>query len=345
MYVCAIIGTGVAMAVESDKKIVLLYVLDILKDYTDSDHLLTLAQIQGKLQSIYGVSSNIKSVTRNIDTLIDYGFKIGKHRRKGCFLAERYFNEAEILYLVDAVFSAKSIPSNFAKDLIKKITKDCSMYERKKFKHIYKVNDIARTKNKQLFHTIELLDHAIEHNKKVSFQYNEYDISKKFTPRKDGKQFIMNPYFLVNNRGKYYLVCNYDKYDNLANYKIENISNIQVLDEEIKPLTSLPNMTDFSLEKYVNEHIYMLHGESIKATLKLDSTKVINDVIDWFGDNITIRKNGADEIIVDLLVNEQALIYWLAQYGEHIEILEPDTTRKKYIDMLNSILKKYQESL
>ena len=43
------------------------------------------------------------------------------------------------------------------------------------------------------------------------------------------KRYVVNPYFLVNNQGRYYLVCNYDKYNTLANYKIENIANIKVL--------------------------------------------------------------------------------------------------------------------
>ena len=185
-----------------------------------------------------------------------------------------------------------------------------------------------------------MLDEAIEKGKKVSFQYNEYDITKKFQPRMQGHRFIMNPYFLVNNNGKYYLVCNYDKYDDLANYKIECISDLKILDEDIKPLKSLPNQQNFKLDNYINEHIYMTHGNSVDATLKLDSPKVIGDIIDWYGENIKIKKEN-EEIFVNLKVNELALIYWSMQYGEHVEIVSPQETREKIKTMLEKVLNKY----
>ena len=72
------------LASESDKKIILLYVLDILKDFTDENHLLTYSDIITKLDIIYGVSPNIKSIARNIETLTEYGYKIVKKGKYGC---------------------------------------------------------------------------------------------------------------------------------------------------------------------------------------------------------------------------------------------------------------------
>lgn len=328
------------MASESDKKIVLLYVLDILKDFTDENHLLTYSDIITKLDIIYGVSPNIKSIARNIETLTEYGYKIVKKGKYGCYLASRDFDKSEVMFLVDAIFSSKTIPPQDAKELIQKIIKNCSTFEKRKYKHIYKVEEISRMRNTQLFKNIEMLDEAIEKGKKVSFQYNEYDITKKFQPRMQGHRFIMNPYFLVNNNGKYYLVCNYDKYDDLANYKIECISDLKILDEDIKPLKSLPNQQNFKLDNYINEHIYMTHGNSVDATLKLDSPKVIGDIIDWYGENIKINKEN-EEIFVNLKVNELALIYWAMQYGEHVEIVSPQETREKIEAMLEKVLNKY----
>ena len=87
---------------------------------------------------------------------------------------------------------------------------------------------------------------------------------------------------MVNNHGKYYLVCNYDKYEDISNYKIENIANIRILDEDIKPLKSLPGQANFSIREYMKEHIYMTTGESVMAKLKLNNEDRINDVVDWF---------------------------------------------------------------
>lgn len=330
------------MPLDSDKKIVLLYVLDILKDYTDDKHLMTYSDIVSKLEILYGIRPNVKSIARNIETLTEYGYKIEKVRNNGCYLAERDFDDSEVMFLVDAVYSSKSIAPNDAKELIKKLTKSCNKFDKRKYKHIYKVEEISRKRSTQIFKNIEILDDAIEQGKKVSFQYNEYDATKQFLPRMQGRKFVMNPYFLVNNNGKYYLVCNYDKYDNLANYKIECISNLEILPDDVKPLKSLPNCENFNQDDYINEHIYMMTGASVKAVIKLDSIKAINDIIDWFGDKVDIReKNG--ELFAELKVNEQALIYWAIQYGKNVEVVEPNYTRDKIRYTLYEISKKYED--
>lgn len=328
------------MATDSDKKIVLLYVLDILNEYTDNQHLMTYTDIVTKLNILYGIQPNVKSIARNIDTLIDYGYKIEKVRKNGCYLAERDFNDSEVMFLVDAVFSSRSISPADAKQLIKKLTKSCSKYDKARYKHIYKVEEISRKRSSQIFKNIGLIDDAIENGKKISFQYNEYDITKQFLPRMQGRTFIMNPYFLVNNNGKYYLVCNYDKYDNLANYKIECMSNIAILQEDVKPLKSLPNMEHFNQDEYINEHIYMTTGDSVDVILKLNTAKTINDVIDWFGDKVNIYQK-QDDIYASFKVNEQALIYWAIQYGTNVEVVSPLDTRDKIKQTLNNILNKY----
>ncbi len=328
------------MAQDSDKKIVLLYVLDVLKNFTDENHLLTYSDILTKLDIQYGITPNIKSIARNIETLSEYGYEIVKKGRMGCYLKTRNFNNSEVMYLVDAVFSSKSIPPQEAKELIKKIINNCSSFEKRKYKHIYKVDEISRMRNTQLFKNIEILNDAIEKGKKVSFQYNEYNANKQFLPRMQGRRFIMNPYFLVNNNGKYYLVCNYEKYNDLANYKIECISDLKILDEDIKKLNTLPGQENFKIDDYINEHIYMTHGNSVIAKLKLESEKVIGDIIDWYGENINVyQKDGA--IYAELKVNEVALIYWALQYGEVIEIVCPEETRQKYKNMLTKISLKY----
>ena len=85
---------------------------------------------------------------------------------------------------------------------------------------------------------------------------------------------------MANNNGKYYLICNYDHYNTLAHYKIDQITNIKILPRtNIKPLEMLDDYEpNFDITKYINEKIYMFSGSSVDATLKV-SNKVINDVL------------------------------------------------------------------
>lgn len=328
------------MTSESDKKIVVFYVLKILQEYSDSNHLMSYRQIVEKLNDRYGIRPDVKSIAKNIETLNEAGYEIIKNGYKGCYLADRDFENGELMYLIDAVNSSNSIAPNQAKDLINKLTKNVSKYEKKKFTSVQKVDTFSKSRNKELFYVIELLAEAIEKGKKVTFNYNEYKPTKELKQRIAGKEYLINPYFMVNSRGKYYLVCNYDKYNDISNYKIECISNVKILEDNVKSIKSLNDMQNFNVKNYIKEHIYMTFGNSVNATISLSSSKYINDVIDWFGDDISITMKD-DKPIVSMKANEQALIYWALQYGEHIEVLKPQETREKIKQSLCEIMKKY----
>lgn len=323
----------------NEKKSAILYILEILQKYTDKEHSLTYSAIIEKLES-FGIEIDRKTVANSIDILIDKGFDIQKRGNNGVCLVRRMLEEGELLFLVDAIYSSRSMPTKYAKDIVDKITSDYSIYTKMKFGHLEKIDDGSRANNKQLFLTIEILNEAIDGGKKVEFQYNSYGVDKKLKPKKEGKKYIINPYYMVNNHGKYYLVCNSDKYDNLANYKIECISNIKILNENVKPLKSLPGQQDFSIKEYMNEHIYMMAGHSVLATVRIDNEERINDVISWFGDKILISKR-SDGLFATMKVNEDSLIYWAMQYGDFVEVTYPVETREKIKELLNKMMNKY----
>jgi predicted DNA-binding transcriptional regulator YafY len=314
--------------------------LEILKHSSDDNHPLTYEDIIKKLYNLYGIEIERKTVARDISILQDFGYDIIKRGNRGLYLGSRDFEEGEVLYLIDAIYSSRFMPTAYAKDLANRITKNLSEYKRKKIKHLEKIDDGTRTDNKEIFWTIELLNEAIEQKKKVEFQYGAYDINKKLKLKGDGKFYKINPYFMVNNRGKYYLVCNNDKYDDISNYKLECISNIKVLNEPIKPISDLPNNDNFSVKNYVKEHVYMVFGTSVNAEVKLSNEDKVNDFIDWFGKDVSFEKT-SQGIIASLKVNEESLIFWALQYGKHVEVLKPTQTREKIKDILKTMSETY----
>ena len=68
----------------------------------------------------------------------------------------------------------------------------------------------------------------------MSFQYLEYGVDKKLHPklREDGsvREYVVNPYQMAAKEGKYYLICNYDKYDDISNYRVDRITKVEKLD-------------------------------------------------------------------------------------------------------------------
>ncbi len=319
-----------------------LCILEILKEFSDENHPMTQTEIIEKIYSTYGLELERKSIGANIDSLIDFGFDIVK-TDKGSYLGQREFEPSEVSFLIDAVFSSRSIDSKNSKQLAEKLSGFLSKNQRKKYKYICKADEIVRSNNKQLFYTIDILNEAIEKGKKVEFNYNRFYFDQATREKKNQKQYIINPYFLINNQGKYYLVCNHDYYNEIANYKVELISNIKILDQDVKPVTKLKGCEKgVDMAKYANENIYMFHNKTVNATLKIENEYSAEYVVEWFGKNARFyQRDGV--VYADVSANEQALIYWCLQYGETIQLIEPLETRNEIKNKIKAIAEKYDK--
>lgn len=325
------------MVLSHNKKMANLCILNVLKEYSDEQHPLTQTQIIKHIENEYGLELERKSVSSNIDSLIDFGIDIVK-TSNGCYIAGREFEPSEISFLIDAVFSSKSIDSKNSQALASKISKVLSRFQRKKYNYLIKADEIVRTENKQLFYTIDTINEAIEQGKKVEFNYNRFYFDKSKNKERSQKKYIVNPYFMINNQGRYYLVCNYDYYNEIANYKIELITNIKILDQQVKPITKLKGCEQgVDMAKYANENIYMFNNKTVSATLKIEDDYAAEYVMEWFGKKARFyQKNNI--VYADVTANEKALIYWCLQYGDTIELISPQSARdgiKKAIARLN----------
>ncbi len=153
--------------------------------------------------------------------------------------------------LIDSVLFSKSIPSGNKKELLEKLKELSNKYFKFSAANIQSYDSADREINKELFYTIEVLDEAISKGLKVKFFYNEYGADKKLRHRLneagEAREYVINPYIMAANSGKYYLICNYDKFDDIAHYRIDRISNIQILDTPRKPRNRVKGLVGLTL--------------------------------------------------------------------------------------------------
>lgn len=337
------------------KKMVTINILNILKKYSDMDHRLTQQEIADKLKKEYYMDVNRKTVKRNLMNLLDLDCgieyteitKMVPNKKTGeleetsnCtdWYIQPEFDNSELRLLIDGLLFSKDIPYNQCKKLIEKLKGLSNVYFDQKVKHICNLPD-NQPRNKEVFYTIDILDEAISQNKKVSFTYNSYGTDKKLHPRRE-EPYIINPYQMVATNGKYYLICNYDKYDNVVNYRVDKITNIQILDEPRKPVEALEG-GEINLPKHMAEHIYMFAGESIRAKFRAKNY-LIDQLIDWYGKDVEIKPENDEDCIVTVNVNKNAFLCWALQYGQHIEVIEPAEVREQVIQNVKEILQKYE---
>lgn len=327
-------GKERAVPSPNNKKLSILYILDILKSYSDEDHLLTQSQIAEKLFNQCGMECERKSIAATIDALIDYGYEIVK-TKNGCYLADREFESSEIIFLADAVFSSPSIDGKQAKRLAEKLTAFESVYKKRDYSYLYKADSLTRTKNKEIFLSIELIEEAIKQDKKVSFRYANEDF------RGTQGRTSVSPYFLINKQGKYYLVCLYDGATELFNVRLDRIKNAEIDQTKRIPLRSIKGCEKgLDIARYANENVYLLSSRSVKAKLRLLHPESRQYVEEWFGNARFFEENG--RIFAELTANERALIYWCLQYGEEAILVSPPETKAEIIRLLEQIKKEYE---
>lgn len=344
------------------KKLLIINILDILKKYTDEDHRLSQREIVEILDREYSMKTDRKSVRRNLMNLIEFGYDIEYSEsiriiknKNGVeaeslilsdFYLNRDFTNSELRLLIDSVLFSNHIPSAQRKELAEKLEGLANIYFRSKVKHITTFSD-EKADNKQLFYTVDVLDEAIGKGKKVSFHYLEYGTDKRLHLRRrpDGsiREYIINPYQMAAKEGKYYLICNYDKYDDISNYRIDRIADIKILDEAVKPFEKLngANRRRLNLKQYMDEHIYMFSSGTVHAKFRI-TKPMISDVIDMFGYDVKFTNETDSYVTVTANANEMAMIQFAKAFTPDVMILEPKQLRDKVKNNLESALEKYK---
>lgn len=331
-------------------------ILDILRQYSDENHKLSQNDIVELLERDYDMKADRKSVKRNITTLLEMGYPIDfketlrMYPNKDGVLEESYilsdfwldreFTDAELRLLIDSLLFSKHIPYSQCDELITKLEGLSNRYFKSRVRFISTLPETA-PKNRELFYTIEILDEAIANGKQVAFTYNEYGTDKKLHPKRQ-REYIVNPYQMAATNGRYYLIGNYDKYDNLANYRLDRITGIRLLDTPVKPVRQVEGVKNgLYLPKHMAEHLYMFSGESVPVTFRMKKT-ILNDVIDWFGTEIAFFDETEDDVTARVTVNWSAMRYWAQQYCRFVKILAPTDLADTVRDDLKKALENYE---
>ena len=323
------------------KKLYIVQILDILKNYSDIDHPLLQRDIIEHMKKDYDVECERKAIGRNIENLKDVGYDI--EYNNGYYLVERDFEESELRFLVDSILASRFIPVGQAKTLINKLTEQSNIYFKDKVKHISNITNMDHQETNEMFYTIDILSEAIALKKQVKFFYRKYDLDKKLINTSIDKHLV-NPYQIILANGKYYLIGNVDKYNNVTHFRVERIWDIEMetsMRKDPKQVNELKN--GFDLPKHMLEHIYMFSGESIPVTLRIDN-EVIGDIIDWLGTEIDIiEEEDGKHSRVMFKANQNAMKYWAMQFGERVVVLKPESLRQQVKDLILNIKKNYFE--
>lgn len=333
------------MAARRGQKVKLLYIIKILSEHTDEEHPLSAVEICEKL-SAYDITAERKAIYNDIENLISFGYDIIHTRvpKNGYFLASRDFEQSEVYLLSDAVKTAKFISEKKTRELTAKLEGLLSSYQsNRNISSIY-IDSSSKTHNEEIFYSIDRINTAIKEGKKITFKYGKRVLEDGRHIKTEYKTRIISPYAMTWQDDHYYLIGNYEKYDNLINLRVDRIKSVEITEEPIRHFSEVSEYRDtFDIADYTKKLFGMFGGETNEIKFRCNN-KTLEQVTDRFGDNIFIINvtNEYFDFTVKAAVSE-GLVTWVMNYGADIEVIKPVELRQKVKDRAEKILEIYKK--
>ena len=328
-----------ALYIESfeSKKLALIRILQILKEYSDFEHPLTQEKISEYLKSQYGISIERKAISRNISLLKEADIPISS-TRNGSYLEENEFENSELHLLIDGILCSKYITKKQSIALIDKLRKLSNRYFKVHVKNIYTLTQQEKTDNQDLFYNIEIIDEAIEKMKMVQFDFNKYGIDKKL--HKSSSHKVM-PYRLILHNQRYYLMALHEDRKELRYYRLDHITNMKLLEDS--PLTDIHMVKSYTSDSHDDPSISRPYLFTDKAEYIEFITEewMMDQVIEWFGFHVKVKKLENGTIHIRVKSSPRAVEYWAMQFLNYIEVINPPELRERIKSNLQQGLDKY----
>lgn len=316
-------------------KLKTLFIYQLLEKYSDEDNPLSTTELISMLEK-KGITCERKAIYADIEALNRIGCDIMsvKSPKRGFFMASRKFEIPEVMLLIDAVSSAGFITPKKTNSLIEKLKSLVSVGQADTLEsQVYVEASNTKCDNEEIYITIDHLHGAITEKKKVKFIYKRRSIDVKNLKKHTEKTFVVSPYALIWKDDHYYLVCNNEKYDNLMNLRIDRMKKLTVLDDDARPFEEVSNYVGkFDTQDYSNAMFNMFSGEKCEAKLKCD-LKLQEEMMDRFGASIPLIASDTShfETTVNATLSD-GFVSWIMQYGNDIEVLEP----QKLVDLVKN---------
>ncbi len=146
-----------------------------------------------------------------------------------------------------------------------------------------------------------------------------------------------------------------DKYDDISNYRIDRMTEVEVVDEPIKDKKHVKGMENgLNLPKHMAEQLFMYSDPAENIYLKVNE-RSLGDIVDWFDINFdvlgagfmeknfpdAIKENDPGALCIKVVCSSKAMLHWAMLYGEEVEVLAPAHLREEMQRATAALAAKY----
>lgn len=321
---------------DNDSKLRPLYLAKILHERTDEEHYLTTAQLIQILEEEYGIKAHRQTIKAEIELLKQFGLEIEeiKSTQNRYNLYGRTFDTPELKLLIDAVESSKFITSTKSKELVGKLSGLASMHTSAQLTRNVSCEGRIKPGNERIYLIVDTINEAINSNRKISFQYFQYNVRKEQKLKHNGEPYVITPLHLVWNGDYYYMLGVYDYKRKLGSFRVDRIAKRPVILDEQG--TAAPD--DFNVDEFINTTFRMYNSEHIEVELICDND-LMDAIIDKFGEDVTTYANDMTSFRAVVNVAVSHIFYsWIFGFEGKVKIKSPTEIKQKYAQLLKTAI-------
>lgn len=325
------------MMQENCQKIKMLKLMELLRQETDELHPLSTNEICRRLGSI-GISCERRTLTKDIALLNEQGFevmwcRVGKE--KGYYIEDRSFSVPELKILIDAVQAANFITDKKSAELIDKISALGGSHRADILKNNLVCFNTRKHSNETIYYSVGYLEDAIQQKNKVLFRYYDLNEHGEKVYRRDGHRYVVEPVALVFYEDNYYLIVYSAKHDSTANYRVDRMDNVEMVDE---PVSSKALALRNEVAGYTERVFKMYGGQPVDIVIEF-ADKLIGAVYDKFGENTKMIRTDESKCVATVKVQISPTFWgWLFQFGTQMRILSPSHLIKEHKKMVREVI-------
>lgn len=331
---------------EQTRKIKLLKMWEILKSETDEEHPIKTNDLIARLKK-EGIDVDRKILYKDIELLNLYGYEVLKDRRRSnaYYVEDRSFDVAEVRFLIDTVKASGSITEKKTEELINKLSVLAGSKRGQLLKEKITRYSTVKGTNESIYYSVDTIVRAIKENKKIGFNYSDYGVNRERIYRLDKEDgdkkrwYIVNPVVTFIDNDQYYLTCYDDNHEGkLANYRIDRMDRVAMLDEDITPNPTV------DIGKHKRQQVGMYSGETKEVSFEIVGKGMVDVVFDKFGDNVKMHRLDHEKIkcIVSVQVSP-VFVGWCLSFGEKLKVISPPSTLIEIKKHLSSLAEQYEE--
>ena len=324
------------MAKENSQKIKLLKLMELLRQETDEEHPMAASIVCQKLNDME-VACDRRTLTRDIQALNEFGYEVMTtmiSHEKAYYVEDRSFSVPELKILIDAVQAASFVTEKKTAELIEKIASLSGSHSAEILQSNMVRFNTRKHSNESIYYNVDFLEDAIEKKKKVIFRYFDLDENGQKVYRRDGHHYVVEPVALVFNEDNYYMVCYSSKHDSTANYRIDRMDAVEIVDESIcEKAIELRGSIDT-----VTEQAFKMYGGQAEDITIQFSDKLIGVVYDKFGEDTKMVRVSENNCVASVKVQISPTFWgWLFQFGKQMTVISPEGVINEYRQRLQEL--------